>query len=279
MQAYNFRMCLTDVRGESSAVSPAGRLRSARYELSLRTIQAGQWDGLNSTAMPNRKTDTNNHGAFSTDHIGGNYDYPEADYATRQKIWQDHVDYQQGWMWFLANDPRIPRPIHDEINRWGLAQDEFTDSGNWPHQLYVREARRMISDYVMRQQHCQGLETASDPVGLGAYNMDSHNTQRWVDGGRARNEGDVQVARPSPTASSYRSIVPKAGQCANLLVPVCLSASHIAYGSIRMEPVFMVLGQSAATAACQAIDAGKPVQEIDYARLRERLLADRQILQ
>ena len=279
VQAYNFRMCLTDAAENRLPFPKPAGYDPARYELSLRTIQAGQWDGLNAIAMPNRKTDTNNQGAFSTDHIGANYDYPEADYVTRQKIWQDHVSYQQGWMWFLANDPRIPWPIHEEINRWGLAKDEFTDSGNWPHQLYVREARRMISDYVMRQQHCQGLETAADPVGLGAYNMDSHNTQRWVDGGTARNEGDVQVRSPQPYGVSYRSIVPKAGQCANLLVPVCLSASHIAYGSIRMEPVFMVLGQSAATAACQAIDAGQPVQEIDYARLRQRLLADRQILQ
>ncbi|MGH7139732.1 MAG: FAD-dependent oxidoreductase [Pirellulales bacterium] len=279
VQAYNFRMCLTD--------DPANRLPfpkppgydPLRYELLRRYIAAGVFDALGSNLpMPNRKTDTNNNGAFSTDNIGMNYDYPDGDYATRERIFHEHVTYQQGLMWFLANDPRLPERVRKEVNRWGLCKDEFQETGGWPHQLYVREARRMISDAVMTQHHCQGRKVADDSIGLAAYGMDSHNTQRWVKDGYATNEGDVQVHGFRPYPIAYGSIVPKRDECQNLLVPVCLSASHIAYGSIRMEPVFMVLGQSAATAACQAIDAGAEVQEIDLAKLKEKLLADKQIL-
>jgi hypothetical protein len=228
--------------------------------------------------MPNRKSDCNNCGAFSTDNIGMNYDFPEADYAAREKIFQEHVTYQQGLMWFLANDQRLPAKVRDEIGRWGLCKDEFPETGGWPHQLYVREARRMIGEYVMTQHNCQGRTVADDPVGLAAYTMDSHNTQRYVKDGRTINEGDVQVGGFPPYPISFRALVPKESQCPNLLVPVCLSATHIAYGSIRMEPVFMVLGQSAATAACQAIDDDVAVQKVDVAKLRERLLADGQVL-
>ena len=279
VQAYNFRMCLTD--------DPANRLPFAkppgydplRYELLRRYIEAGVFDALGSNLpMPNRKTDTNNNGAFSTDNIGMNYDYPDGDYATRERIFQEHVTYQQGLMWFLANDPRLPEKVRNEVSRWGLCKDEFPDNGGWPHQLYVREARRMISACVMTQHHCQGRELAGDSVGLAAYGMDSHNVQRWVKDGHASNEGDVQVHGFRPYPIAYRSIVPKRAECDNLLVPVCLSASHIAYGSIRMEPVFMVLGQSAATAACQAIDADAAVHDIDVDKLQERLLADKQML-
>jgi hypothetical protein len=229
--------------------------------------------------MPNRKTDTNNNGAFSTDNIGMNYDYPDGDHALRARIFREHVTYQQGLMWFLANDPRVPEKIRGEVGRWGLCKDEFTETGGWPHQLYVREARRMISDYVMTQHNCQRRQVADDAVGLAAYNMDSHNCQRYLDRtGHPRNEGDVQVG-VSPYPIAFRSIVPKEAECANLLVPVCLAASHIAYGSIRMEPVFMVLGQSAATAACQAIDRSSAIQRIDVSALQERLKADGQVLE
>lgn len=280
VQAYNFRMCLTDApENRVPFPKPAG-YDPLRYELCLRTILAGQFDGLGSpTPLPNRKTDTNNNGAFSSDHIGMNYDYPDADYATRASVFQEHVTYQQGWCWFLANDPRVPKNIQENVRKWGLAKDEFVDHGHWPHQMYVREARRMISDYVMTQHNCQGREMAPDPVGLAAYTMDSHNVQRYVHEGRVVNEGDVQVGGFPPYPIAYKSIVPKEGQCVNLLVPVCMSATHISYGSIRMEPVFMVLGQSAATAACQAIDQSTYVQRIDTAKLRERLLADKQVLQ
>lgn len=279
VQAYNFRMCLTNDPANRLPFPKPDRYGALRYELLLRYIKAGHWTVLKlSTAMPNNKTDTNNKGAFASDNIGMNYDYPDGDYAVRERIFSEHRDYQQGLMWFLANDPRVPEAVRGEVREWGLPKDEFVDSGGWPHQLYVREARRMISDYVMTQHNCEGKTAAEDAVGLAAYTMDSHHVQRYVKDGRVWNEGDVEVGGFPPYPIAYRSIRPKQSECVNLLVPVCLSASHIAYGSIRMEPVFMVLGQSAATAACMAIDAGAAVQDVDMTRLRERLLADGQVL-
>ncbi|MDQ3815037.1 MAG: FAD-dependent oxidoreductase, partial [Armatimonadota bacterium] len=220
----------------------------------------------------------NNHGATSTDYIGMNYDYPDADYATREKIFQQHVTYQKGLMWFMGNDPAVPEPIRAKWSEWGLPQDEFEETGGWPHQLYVREARRMISDYVMTEDNCRGNEVVEDSVGLAAYTMDSHNCQRFVKDGRVWNEGDVQVHGFPPYPISYRSIVPKKAECANLLVPVCLASSHIAYGSIRMEPVFMILGQSSALAAMLAIDGNKAVQDVAYDDLKKLLDEGQQVL-
>lgn len=280
VQAYNFRMCLTNDPENLVPFTKPDGYDPLRYELALRTIEAGQWDGLGApVGMPNKKTDTNNRGAFSSDNIGLNYDYPDGDYVTRAKIWAEHIQYQLGWCYFLANDPRVPEKIRNEVNRWGLAKDEFVDTNHWPNQLYVREARRMIGAYVMTEHNCRGTVAVDDAVGLAAYTMDSHNVQRYVKDGYAMNEGNVEVGGFSPYAISYKSIIPKQEECGNLLVPVCLSATHIAYGSIRMEPVFMVLGQSAATAAAFAIDANTDVQSVDYAKLRERLLADAQILE
>jgi hypothetical protein len=224
------------------------------------------------------KTDINNNGAFSTDYIGMNHNYPDADYETRDKIWREHLHYIAGLFTFLTTDPRVPEDIRRDIAEWGLCKDEFIDTGGWPHAMYVREARRMLSDFVMTERVCRQLERPGDSVGLGAYNMDSHNCRRIVRNGFVENEGDVQV-RVKPYPVSYRSIVPKAAECENLFVPVCLSATHIAYGSIRMEPVFMIMGQSAATAACIAIDDKVPVQRVDYPRLREQLLKDGQVLE
>lgn len=280
VQAYNYRMCLTDVPENRIPFPKPKNYNELRYELLLRYYEAG-YDKLPwlPNMMPNRKTDTNNRHGFSTDNIGANYDYPDGNYATRERIIGDHISYQQGLMWTLANHPRIPEKIRSQISRWGLAKDEFVDNNNWPRQLYVREARRMVSDYVMTEQNCRGSLIAPDSVGLGAYGMDSHNTQRYVDeNGCSRNEGDIQVHGFPPYPVSYRSIIPKAEQCSNLLVPVCLSASHIGFGSIRMEPVFMILGQSAATAACLAIDNNVSVQQLDYQKLRNHLLRDSQIL-
>ncbi|MCA9187653.1 MAG: FAD-dependent oxidoreductase, partial [Planctomycetales bacterium] len=279
VQAYNFRMCLTDVKeNQISWPKPEG-YDPLQYELLARYFAAGldivPW---HNTGMPNRKTDINNNGGFSTDYIGKNYDYPEASHAERKQIFAAHVQYQQGLMWFLAHDERVPANVQKEVNRWGLCRDEFEETGGWPHQMYVREARRMVSDLVMSQHHCQGRALAEDPIGMAAYTMDSHNTQRYVRDGVAKNEGDVQVGRFPPYPIGSLSIVPREGECKNLLVPVCLSATHIAYGSIRMEPVFMVLGQSAATAACIAIDADVSVQQVDRGRLRARLQADGQVL-
>lgn len=279
VQAYNFRICMTDVPENRMPFPKPEGYDPLRYELLARYIAGGVFDVFgNSQRMPNGKTDTNNNGGFSSDNIGMNYDYPDGDYATREKIFAEHVTYHQGMLWFLANDERMPENVKKFMSKWGLAKDEFVGTGGWPHQLYVREARRMISDYVMTQHNCQGRVLAEDSVGMAAYGMDSHNTQRYVKNGYAVNEGDVQVHGFKPYPISYRSIVPKQSECENLLVPVCVSSTHISYGSIRMEPVFMVLGQSAATAACQAIDDKVAVQKIDYAKLKERLLADGQIL-
>jgi hypothetical protein len=238
--------------------------------------------------MQLQEGDSNNQGGFSTDNIGASDHWPEADYAERENIYQDHVSYQQGMMWFLTHDERVPEAIRRAVGAYGLSPTDFQETGGWPHQLYVREGRRMVSDYVMTEHNCRGQIVAEDSIGLAEYNMDSHHCQRCVvtvteakTGERravVKNEGDVQVHVPGPYPVAYRSIVPKQAECSNLLVPVCLSASHIAYGSIRMEPVFMVLGQSAGTAAAMAINADVPVQQIDYSKLRTRLLADHQML-
>lgn len=284
IQAYCFRMCLTDVPSNRIPFPKPDGYDANRYELLLRTILADANKHpagyFTTTRMPNGKTDSNNSGPVSTDNIGRNYAYPEASYAQRRQIIADHVAYQQGLMWFMANDKRVPAGLRASISKWGLAKDEFTDNKHWPHQLYIREARRMVGEYVMTQHNCQGKSEATNSIGMAAYTMDSHHTHRYVDEHRqVRNEGDVQVGGFGPYPIAYGAIVPKRSECKNLLVPVCLSASHIAFGSIRMEPVFMVLGQSAATAAAHAIDQSVAVQDIDYAKLRVRLLNDKQVLE
>ena len=279
IQAYNFRLCTTDHPDNRRPWPKPADYIELNYELLLRNFEAGDlrvpWHPL---WMPNRKTDTNNNFAFSTDNIGMNYEYPDGDYAVRERIWKEHEQYTKGLMWTLANHPRVPASVRQEFNRLALAKDEFVDNDNWPRQLYVREARRMVSEYVMSEKNCKRVEIVADSVGMGAYNMDSHNTQRYVTkDGFARNEGDIQIGtRPYPI--SYRSLRPKADQCTNLLVPVCLAASHISYGSIRMEPVFMVMGQSAATAAVHAIEEQTTVQGIDSEKLKIRLSKDSQVL-
>ena len=232
------------------------------------------------TPMPNGKTDTNNQKGFSTDFIGQNYAYPEATYEAREKIIEEHLNYQMGLMWTLAYHPRIPEEVRKVVSSWGVCKDEFTENENhWTQQLYIREARRMISDYVMTQRNCEGIEIADDPIAMAGYGMDSHHVQRYVDvNGYVQNEGNVEARGYPPYPVSYRSIVPRKSECTNLLVPVCISASHIAFGSLRMEPVFMVLGQSAAIAAAQAIDDKQDLQDINYRKLRETLLTYKQIL-
>jgi hypothetical protein len=281
LQAYCFRMCMTDHPENKIEWRKPDGYKEQWYELLLRNFEAGEKRvPLSIGLMPNRKTDTNNNFGFSTDFIGQNYEYPTASYERRQEIVAQHRLYQQGLMWTFANHPRVPSAIREEVSRWGLCRDEFVEGDGWQDQLYVREARRMVSDLVMTQHHCQGREVADTPIGLAAYTMDSHHVQRYVDAeGFVRNEGDVQVGGFSPYPIGYRAIVPRRDQCSNLLVPVCLSASHIAFGSIRMEPVFMVLGQSAATAAVQAIEQQVPVQTIDPTRLGEQLRADGTVLE
>jgi hypothetical protein len=279
VQAYNFRMCLTRRADNRVPFSRPAAYQESHYELLARHLGGG-WNEAFHKFDPIRgeKTDTNNHGPVSTDFIGQNHAWPAGDYATREKIFQAHVNYQQGLMWFLSHHPRTPASIRDPMGEWGLARDEFAATGHWPHQLYVREARRLVGDVVMTEQHCTGRTVVDDSVGLAAYGMDSHHCRRFVRDGRVWNEGDVQVAGFKPYPISYRALVPRRGECSNLLVPVCVSASHIAFGSIRMEPVFMVLGQSAALAADLALGDKCAVQDLPYPALRERLLAAGQVL-
>lgn len=276
VQAYNFRLCLTNNPDNRIDITRPEDYDSTKYELLARQIKSHtpdslNWQLLHIAPMPNQKTDINNCGGFSSDMIGMNYEYPDGDYATREKIFNEHFSYTKGWLWFLGHDSRVPKHLRDEMLQWGYPKDEYLETDHFTPQLYIREARRMISDYVMTQHNCEGRETVEDGVGLAAYTMDSHNCQRLVVNGMVKNEGDVQVGGFGPYPVSYRSIVPKKSECTNLLVPVCLSASHIAYGSIRMEPVFMVLGQSAATAACMAIDSKSYIQDIDVNTLQKLL--------
>lgn len=280
LQAYCYRLCMTNAADNRIPFKKPAQYDPLQYELLLRNFAAGDLRvPMHAAMMPNRKTDTNNNGAVSTDFIGQNYDYPEASYEQRDAISQAHRVYQEGLMWTLANHPRVPESVRMHMAQWGLAADEFKGNDHWPYQLYVREARRMVSDYVMTEADCRSQRVAPDSVGLGSYNMDSHNVQRYVnDEGHVQNEGDVQAAPGGAYVVSYRAIVPRRGEVENLAIPVCLSASHIAYGSIRMEPVFMILGQSAGAAACLAIDSDLPLQNLPYDQLARHLQAHHQIL-
>jgi len=292
VQAYCFRMCLTDDPANRIPFSKPEGYDEREYEILFRNFEQVSTNGtcvmwanagmpwINSR-MPNRKTDTNNRTGVSTDFIGRNWAYPDASYAEREKIVADHLRYQRGLMWTLANHPRVPENFRKEFARWGTCKDEFTDGfgDGWQRQLYVREARRMTGDYVMTEENCWGRRVAERPVGLAAYTMDSHNCCRYVTKeGWVKNEGDVQVGGFGPYPIDYGAIVPKKAECANLFVPVCLSASHMAFGSIRMEPVFFSLGQVAGAAAVLAADGACAVQDVDYASLRDRLVSEGQVI-
>jgi hypothetical protein len=280
IQAYCFRMCMTNHPENRIPFPKPENYDSTQYELLVRVFDTGRKDWFQKfDDIPNKKTDTNNHGPFSSDNIGMNYDYPEASYERRREIIKQHQDYQAGLLWFVANDPRVPEDIRTRMATWGLAKDEFTDNGNWPHQIYVREARRMIGEYVTTENDVLLKREVPKPVGMGSYAMDSHNVQRYITPeGYVQNEGDIGVHPPAPYSISYGSIVPKKEECTNLLVPVCVSSSHIAFGSIRMEPVFMILGQSAAVAANIAIDKKIPVQDVPYEELKKALEERKQVL-
>jgi hypothetical protein len=279
IQAYCYRFCATDVPENRLPFPKPDGYDPMQYELLLRVFAVGWRETFDKfDPIPNRKTDSNNHGPFSTDNIGMNYNYPEASYERRREILREHETYQKGWLYFIANDPRVPREVQERMRRWGLPKDEFTDNGGWPHQIYVREARRMIGQFVMTENELLKRHPTPQSVGMGSYTMDSHNVQRYITpDGHVQNEGDIGVSL-QPYEIAYGALVPKKGQVANLLVPVCVSSSHIAYGSIRMEPVFMILGQAAATAATLAMDADLVVQDLPYAQLHERLLKDGQVL-
>jgi hypothetical protein len=284
VQAYCFRMCLTDDPQNRLPWEQPEGYDASEFELLLRWFDAGEqrapWHVVK---MPNRKSDVNNNRAVSTDFLGGSHRWPEASDAERTVLYAEHRRWQEGLLWTLASNPRVPEKVREEVNRWGRAADEFSDHDGWPWRLYVREGRRMVSDLVMSEAHCLGERVAADPVGLAAYTMDSHNVRRVVvqtpTGAVVRNEGDVQVGGFEPYPIGFAAIVPPRGSCTNLLVPVCLSATHIAFGSIRMEPVYFVLGQSAATIAAHALEEGVAVQDVNRSRLRERLLEDRQVLE
>ena len=280
VQAYCYRYCVTDhAENRIPFPKPAG-YDPKQYELLVRIYEAGWKETFDKfDPIPNHKTDSNNHGPFSTDNIGMNYDYPEASYERRREILAEHRTYQQGWLYFIANDPRVPKEVQERMRQWGLPKDEFKDNGGWPHQIYVREARRMIGQFVMTENELTKKKPTPDSVGMGSYTIDSHNVQRYITPeGYVQNEGDIGVGI-TPYAIAYGALVPKRGQCDNLFATICVSSSHIAFGSIRMEPVFMILGQSAATAAVLAMDGNLAVQDVPYAKLREQMLKDGQVLE
>jgi hypothetical protein len=280
VQAYNFRMILSHDPANQVAYPKPETYDAARYELFARLLDAMEkkqgrasklGEVISISLIPNHKADMNNQGAFSTDYIGKSWDYPNASYARRAEIWRDHEEYTKGFFWFLAHDPRVPAELQKEANEWGLSKDEFTDNQNFPNQLYIREARRMVGEFVMTQKDIQTELTKADPIGMGSYNSDSHNVQRVINAdGFVRNEGDMQVP-VQPYQIPYRVLTPKRGEAQNLLVPVCFSASHVAYSTLRMEPQYMILGQAAGVAAWMAIRRSVAVQEIDTAALTKTL--------
>jgi len=280
VQAYNFRFCLTKARENQVPIPKPSNYNAHDYELLARLIAATEKkEGsvpplhrfMTISPLPNGKTDINNNGAFSTDYIGMNWGYPTASYERRGQSWREHADYMAGFFYFLAHDRRVPQPLRDEMQAWGLSRDEFTDTDNWPFQLYVRESRRMIGEYVMVQRDIETEVTKPDPIGMGSYNTDSHNMQRYVEAdGNVQNEGDVE-APTRPFHIPYRVLLPKRDQCGNLLVPVCASASHIGYGALRLEPVYMIMGDAAGVAATMAIDQHRAVQEVEPGSLTQKL--------
>lgn len=282
VQAYNFRLCLTNNAANCIPFEKPEDYNQSAYELAVRYCRAGynQEDTLYKfDTLINDKVDMNNYGGVSSDFIGANYDYPSASYSERERIFQEHVRWIKGLLWFWKTDKSVTPGFQKKFQHWGWCKDEFVKTGGFSHALYVREARRLVSDLVMTEHHCRGTETVSDPAGLAAYTMDSHNCRRVVIDGAVRNEGDVQVHSGPPYGVSYRSIIPKRGECKNLFIPFCLSASHIAFGSIRMEPVYMVLSESAVHAAAIAIKQNVAVQDVPYATLREHLLKAGQVLE
>ncbi len=281
IQAYCFRTCLTKNEGNMVPFDRPEGYDSTQYELLLRIYDAG-WRGTFNKfdVIPNQKTDVNNHGPFSFDNIGMNYDYPEATYERRKEIIDEHITYQKGLLYFIANDPRVPADTREEMGKWGYSKDEFAENGYWPYNIYVREARRMIGEYIMTENDVLSKRDVPHSIGMGSYNLDSHNTQRYIKpDGFVDNEGDVELPTGKPYMIDLGSILPKKEDCSNLLVPVCVSSSHIAFGSIRMEPVFMILGQSAGTVACLALSNKLQIHDLSYEEIRKRLIADGQVLE
>jgi hypothetical protein len=281
IQAYCFRLCLTQNPENRIPITKPSGYDSTQYELLVR-LSDTRWNEFFAKydAIPNMKTDVNNHGPFSYDNIGMNWDYPEASYERRKEIINEHMSYQKGLLYFMSTDLRLPSWVRDTMNRWGYSGDEFADNGYWPYNIYVREARRMLGKYVMTENDILGKRSVPESIGMGSYTMDSHNVQRYVTSeGYVQNEGDIGVAAPEPYKIDLGSIMPVKEQASNLLIPVCVSCSHIAFGSIRMEPVFMILGQSAGTIASLALKSGKNIHDLSYEEIKIQLVADGQILE
>jgi hypothetical protein len=281
IQAYCFRLCLTQHPENRVPITKPEGYDSTQYEL-LARLSATRWDEFfgKYDPIPNLKTDVNNHGPFSFDNIGMNWDYPEASYQRRKEIINEHISYQKGLLYFMSTDRRLPAWVRETMNKWGFAKDEFADNSNWPYNIYVREARRMTGEYIMTENDVLCKRQVPESIGMGSYTMDSHNVQRYVTAeGYVQNEGDIGVRAPKPYQIDLGSIMPRKKECNNLLVPVCVSCSHIAFGSIRMEPVFMILGQSAGTVASLALKNRKNIHDLTYDEIKKQLIADGQILE
>ncbi|MBJ2175958.1 FAD-dependent oxidoreductase [Aureibaculum sp. A20] len=280
VQAYNYRLCTTNAEGNVVAFEKPENYNPADYELLRRVFKSGRYSMFGGGKIPNHKRDVNNVGPFSSDNIGMNYDYPEATYEKRKEILAQHISYHKGLLYFWGHDESVPQEHKDNINKWGLAKDEFVDNNHWPYQIYVREARRMIGEFIMTENEILGKSGVTQPIGMGSYTMDSHNVQRYITkDGYAQNEGDLGVDAEEPYQIHLGTILPKKEECKNLIVPCAVSSSHIAYGSIRMEPVFMILGQSAGTLAGLAIESGNDIHEVSYDKLKEKLIVDQQVLE
>lgn len=281
IQAYCYRLCLTQHPVNKVPITKPEGYDSTQYELLVR-LSDTRWNEFfgKFDPIPNQKTDVNNHGPFSYDNIGMNWDYPEASYERRREILKEHILYQKGLLYFMSTEKRLPLSVRETMNKWGFAKDEFTDNDHWPYNIYVREARRMIGKYVMTENDVLGKRNVPEPAGMGSYTMDSHNVQRYVTAdGFVQNEGDIGIKPDRPYQIDLGAIIPKKEECCNLLVPVCVSSSHIAFGSIRMEPVFMILGQSAGTVASLAVSQGKDIYDLKYENIRKKLVADGQVLE
>ncbi len=283
IQAYNYRVCLTTDPTLRIPIEKPEGYREIDHELLLRNFEAGDLRLpalVEPLAGTGSKVDWNNMHAVGSDYTGANWEYPEATYERRIEIEREHQTYIRGFLWTLAHSPRVPEAIRTKAATYGLPKDEFTDNGYWPWMIYIREARRMVGDYVMNQADCEGKRAAPDPVALGSFGMDSHTVQHFVtEDGHAQSDGVIWHQPPHPYGISYRSIIPRKGECENLFSPICLSTSHVAHGSIRMEPVFMALSQSAAIAAGLALDKGTSVQNVQYDALRAKLDAAKQVVQ
>jgi hypothetical protein len=281
IQAYCFRLCLTQNPENKTPITKPDGYDSTQYEL-LARLSATRWNEFfgKYDPVPNLKTDVNNHGPMSFDNIGMNWDYPDASYERRREILKEHISYQKGLLYFMATDLRIPKEVRETMNKWGFSKDEFRDNGNWPYNIYVRESRRMLGEYVMTENDVLGKRDVPRSIGMGSYAMDSHNVQRYVTPeGYVQNEGDIGVLPDKPYQIDLGAIMPKKDQCNNLLVPVCVSSSHIAFGSIRMEPVFMILGESAGTLASLSVEKKRRIYDIPYDVLKAKLIEDGQVLE